>query len=437
MAKKRLCPQPKEGQLSKFIGERESWKLVQEALTVTTGSEFDVKLYKPMANRFQELLGEIIRCSEEGDPFIISYYACAPEIYVAMDLPWFTSLASAYLGAILPGHTAEVDESDTWLGKDYCTALRVSALRVLKDELPIPTAVVALIHPCDGVIGFHQMLKAKWPDVPIFALDPPYWEDDERSVDYYVGEIKRMVFFLEEHTERKLDMDRLREVVEESNKIIELWQEYSELRRAVPCPHGYGITMQTFGAAQYVWIGDPACTQWFRNLVANAEELVRAKKGKVENERIRIFWFDLTPAHLVFDLFVWLEEQWGAVIVMDMFGHCPYELIDTSSEEAMFKGLARRALYQQPMVRQARGVADNFLGDIERVVKEYKINCVVWPMHMGHKDGSAIVGLMREKCREIGVPFMSIGMDLFDPRYTTVGEIKDRFTEFFTVMELG
>jgi hypothetical protein len=58
-------------------------------------------------------------------------------------------------------------------------------------------------------------------------------------------------------------------------------------------------------------------------------------------------------------------------------------------------------------------------------------------MHMGHKDGSAIVGLMREKCREIGVPFMSIGMDLFDPRYTTVGEIKDRFTEFFTVMELG
>lgn len=138
-------------------------------MTITTGADFDVKLYAPLAKRFQELLNEIIRCSREGDPFLISYYACAPEIFVAMDLPWFTSLASAYLGAVLPGHTAEVDESDTWFGKDYCTALRVGALRVLKDQLPIPTAVVALIHPCDGTIGFHQMLKEKWPNVPIFA----------------------------------------------------------------------------------------------------------------------------------------------------------------------------------------------------------------------------------------------------------------------------
>ena len=76
---------------------------------------------------------------------------------------------------------------------------------------------------------------------------------------------------------------------------------------------------------------------------------------------------------------------------MDMFGYTPYTLIDTSTEDSMFKGLAKRALSDVPMVRQARGVADNFLSDIRRIVKDYKIDCVVWPGHMGHKDGAAAV----------------------------------------------
>jgi GTP:adenosylcobinamide-phosphate guanylyltransferase len=89
------------------------------------------------------------------------------------------------------------------------------------------------------------------------------------------------------------------------------------------------------------------------------------------------------------------------------------------------------------MIRQARGVADNFLSDIRRVIKDYKIDCVVWPGHMGHKDGSANVGMMRETCRELGVPFLHIGMDLFNKKYTSVDEIKDKFSQFFTAMGLG
>jgi len=56
---------------------------------------------------------------------------------------------------------------------------------------------------------------------------------------------------------------------------------------------------------------------------------------------------------------------------------------------------------------------------------------------MGHKDGSASVGLMRETCRELGVPFLHIGMDLYNKRYTSVDEIKDKFSQFFTAMGLG
>ncbi len=132
-----------------------------------------------------------------------------------------------------------------------------------------------------------------------------------------------------------------------------------------------------------------------------------------------------------------MEEEWGAAIVLNMFGYDPYTLIDTSSEETMFQGLAKRNLLDTPMVRQARGVAREFVDDIEQIVKDYRIDCVIWPGHMGHKDSAASIGLMREACRKIGVPFLHIGLDLFDKRYTSIDEVKDRISQFFSGMGLG
>jgi hypothetical protein len=33
-----------------------------------------------------------------------------------------------------------------------------------------------------------------------------------------------------------------------------------------------------------------------------------------------------------------------------------------------------------------------------------KIHCVVWPSHIGHKDGAASISLMREICRHLAAP---------------------------------
>ena len=45
--------------------------------------------------------------------------------------------------------------------------------------------------------------------------------------------------------------------------------------------------------------------------------------------------------------------------------------------------------------------------------------------------------MMRDTCREIGVPFLYIGLDLFDKRYTSIDEVKDKFSKFFTAIGLG
>ena len=69
--------------------------------------------------------------------------------------------------------------------------------------------------------------------------------------------------------------------------------------------------------------------------------------------------------------------------------------------------------------------------------KDYKLDCVIWPGHMGHKDGGATAGIMRDTCREIGVPLFHIRLDLFDKRYTSIEEVKDKVSQFFAAMDLG
>jgi benzoyl-CoA reductase subunit B len=133
----------------------------------------------------------------------------------------------------------------------------------------------------------------------------------------------------------------------------------------------------------------------------------------------------------------WLEQEWGAVVVMDMQGDSDYTPIDTSSEDAMWLGLARRGLFETPMMRQAVGPAECRVDEMVRVIKDYKIDVVVWPNHMGHKETAAVYGIIREICRELGVPVLDIGMDVFDNRYTTADEIKDKFTNFFRTIDLG
>ncbi|MFQ5352119.1 MAG: 2-hydroxyacyl-CoA dehydratase subunit D [Candidatus Binatia bacterium] len=385
---------------------------------------------------------EIVDCVTNNKPFIGAYYCTAPELFNAMDLPWFMIMETPFLGASAPYLLDDLQGAEELgLGTDLCTAIRLPMYYIESGLMPVPTAIVGLLSPCDGTTMLQQVLQHNraWKDVPLFSPDPPY-TSDERAINYFANELRQMASFLEEHTQRKLDLDRLREVCEESNKVYSLWQEYNELRRAVPCPHGWEIGgAQAFAISQCFVAGDPKCTAWFRQLVEVGEDRVREGKSARDGleERIRLLWFDIMPYGWIFEFMPWLEEEWGAVLVMDMFSNFPYTLIDTSSEETILHDLAKRNLMDVPMVRQARGTAENFSSDIVRIVRDYKIDCVIWPGHMGHKDGAATAGIMRETCRDIGVPFLHIGPDLFDQRYTSVDEVKNKVSQFFTAMGLG
>ena len=383
----------------------------------------------------------IIDCVEQGQPFLASQYTNPVEILTAMDVPWYFHVQQQFAAGGIGGspHTVEDLENMDGLGipSDCCTLLRLLLYYQVAGLLPIPTAYLALTEPCDGVAGLHAafMNHPDWKNVPCFAPEVPY-HDDQRAYDYYAGELKRMIEFITRHTGKTLSMDRLKEVVDETNRGYALWLEYSNLRRAVPTPHSYIMPMSGFYTLNTAGAGDPVKTQWYRDLVANAEARVRENRPEVPNQKTRVLWYDIQPMFFS-ELAPWMEQEWGAAIVMDMVSYCPYELVDTSTEDALFRGLAKRALQHGPMIHQARGLVDNVLADIRRIVTDYRIDCVIFPGHMGHKDLAASTSIARDTCRDLGVAFLNIGMDICDKRYASVDQIKDKISQFFKAMRLG
>ncbi len=429
----------KERSVSRIREEIALYEPVLELLEQEPGEMGHLQL--PIIKNLLEQHRKTVECVEDGKPFLASQFTNPVEILTAMDVHWYFHIQQLFAGSGSGGgmHIAEdLEEADKLaVPMDCCTLIRLGLYYQIAGFYPIPTAYLALTEPCDSVAGWHAafMHHPDWRDVPVFAPDPPY-HNDVRAIEYYAGEMRGMVDFVTEHTGKTLDIDRLREVVEETNKGYALWMEYNELRRSVPTPHSYIMPLSCFFQINTLGAGDPQKTLWYQDMVADAEMRVSENRPEVPNQKIRVFWYDIQPFFFG-EIVPWLEQEWGGVIAMDMVSYCPYELIDTSTEDTMFRGLAKRAFQDGPMVHQGRGLADNVVHDITRIVKDYKMDCVIFPGHMGHKDMAASSSLMREVCRELNVPFLYIGMDVADYRYTTVDEIKDKISQFFSAMGLG
>ncbi|QUN06989.1 2-hydroxyacyl-CoA dehydratase [Shewanella yunxiaonensis] len=388
----------------------------------------------PVLIKFFELIYEndckTVDCIENDKPLLSSWYGNAPEIYAAMGLHYYCVVDN------MLAHQAFTDDLEktalTDIPTDMCSLIKVGAYAVENGLAPIPSAMIAMLEPCDAQSALHEawLNSDDWAHIDTYALDPSYGSTDE-DWSYFVKELKGLIAFLEQKFNLKLDVDRLREIVEVTNQQYEALAEYMEYRRALPCPHpsfmgsklGWPIT-------QHIAAGNPGTVEVFKMLSYDAEQKVKAGIGAVPNEKIRCAWTDLIPTWAD-EYAEFLATECNANIVTDFQCLTPYEHIDTSTLDTMLTGLAKRNLSEVPMIRQARGNIDIMLQDITQMVTEFNCNCVIFSGHVGHKDQSASIGFVKELCKDLGVPLLVLTVDNFDLSYTPMEVIKQKTLTFF------
>lgn len=356
-----------------------------------------------------------------------------PEIPLAMGL---TPFMTESLGLLLPllersGAVPYVDRTENaGFPADMCSFIKTSLGQVLAEELPPPRVILTTNSPCDSAMAGYIPIEKKL-GVPVFRLDHPF-ETHERSVDYYARGLWKMIRFLEEQTGRKMDFGRLEELCEERNRASEHLLEFRELQRNRPAPLG-GLLLTLSMLGHELMPGTPEATRFCRYLRDEAKARSDRGVGAVRDERIRIVLWN-PPFLIDGDLFRWMEETYGAVVVMDMLAYRSYSVVDTSSPEAMIRSLAYDMM-KGPMARHTRGPARNYYEDLVRLVREYGADMVLVASHQGCKNALAVAGIVREIFRRQEIPLLDIQYDLVDPRITPPEEIRNQISRFMeTVM---
>ena len=285
-------------------------------------------------------LSEVLQAKAEGIPIAYTFICCGyDEIVRAMGIvPHWVENYAGICGARRDAQRFLERAGVENLSRSLCTyalcGLGFDAWREELGEMPPDASWGGQVRP-DVMLGSGQILcdpRNKWfqaaqhymPDVPVYDLGlpwPPYEDDyDYREVqDYYikyiVEQLRGLVEFLEKHTKRKMDWDKLSELIDLSDRTWNMIWEAYELRRAVPTPMGTGDAMNTMSPLNFM-MGTQQAYDFFKDLYDELQQKIAKKEGVVENEKYRLLWGGGLPAWFALNDFNYFNSK-GAVFPVE------------------------------------------------------------------------------------------------------------------------
>jgi len=374
--------------------------------------------------------GRIADAVEQGAPVNWNSFCGSPEIFHAMGIPSIMQDEVGLLLAMMPNKLNEkyIDIAHEHLVADHvCSTQKIMIGAALCGDLPPPTTIVHAGQPCDSTLVTYSAI-ASYLGVPLLTLDIPGGKD-ERVVQYVADEMERMVAFLEEHTGKKLEDEKLREAMEYSNIAHDYSLKVNELMKMVPCPIPRILATTLLDSA-----GTPEGVEIYKNIYETGRTVVETGKGYVPNQKLRAGLFSTWVAADL-TLFDWMEQEFGVILVNTMLGtETSRPIEDLSSRRKILEGLARKQI-NAPMSRECWASIDDWFNYALPTCRDFKIDVVIMTLHIGCKNMWAVQKLFRDKIAdELGIPTLIVEVDFFDERVFSSEGIRAHISDFFNTM---
>ena len=393
---------------------------------------------------------------EKGEPTAYTMTACQyDDILTAMEIvPVWTE---NYAGLSAAKRSAEkfiVKAEADGYSNVICGYVRVGigfdALRKEVGGIPenspdggmvMPDLMLGCGAACDPRFKWYQAL-GRYMQVPTFSFDVvfPRVDNDLNEVrDYYVKyqleQFRGLVEFIEFHTEKKLDPERLWEVIRISDATWYKWWEIDQLRKAVPSPmpteDHYNAMVPGFYCG-----GTQLALDFYNDLYDEVKERADNKVGVIPDEKYRLlFGGGLPPWHTmwIFNYF----ESLGAVFAMEN----AYRLFDPVEVPSHVKDpleyMAWRSFLRWTM-RYDKAVERSKSATVERLLEyidDYKIDGVV--THATKSCRATTVGQidwLRRLNKYTSIPTMQLISDIVDVRDYSEAQWKAQIEAFVEVV---
>ena len=323
---------------------------------------------------------------DQGDPFVWYNLGFSSElIYALGDVCPLPKEALGVTHNLIGDINTSLDFIDSaeaaGVPADCCSADKLAIGAMQKGLYPPPVCTVGINTPCDAQVAGTQVM-AEIAQVPFFVVDVPYYHSEE-TILHVAAQLKELIPFLEKHTGRKLDFDRLREVCELSNQMTEAIWEWLEWRKHVPLTQSSKLVAFTL-IMQILFTGTTEGVMLARALLREARE--RTERGeRFFEERVRAIWYQ-DPVWTDMQIYDWFERDLGLTVPVDVFGYYANEgLIDPSTPETMLYGLARKLVSCHPMARQFRSNIDVYVRDFMHLAEAWNADCCIFAGHIACK----------------------------------------------------
>ena len=388
--------------------------------------ESQLMYYQMLSKYFNRLLN----ARENGD-FIAAHTVFFPsELIYSMGLVPMHTETSTWMTALFTGECSDILDEGSSLGlaSEICTPHRGLAGAYSLGALPRPDVMLWSNMVCDNTAKSGELIM-ELCECPGFFIDRPF-KDSPEEVEYLKGELEDMVGFLEEHSGKKMDWDRLSETVALMDRQIELVREVNELRKNVPTPFS-AMGFLELVTLDYLFPGQPESIEYLETLLEELRDIVRKGEGAVPNERFRLMTLFIPPMYLM----TFLEKmarEYGAVSVIEpFFTYWGEGRLDPAKP---LESVARKS-YLIPEMRMYGPMDDRALNSIVKCAEEYKVDGAIYYADVGCRHSCATIKLFKDTLNEIDIPVLTLDCDVVDQTATSEEEVKEKFEQFFELLE--
>jgi benzoyl-CoA reductase/2-hydroxyglutaryl-CoA dehydratase subunit BcrC/BadD/HgdB len=296
---------------------------------------------------------------------------------------------------------------------------------------PFPDFVACSSSPCDPAPKV-QAMTASCVGIPSFELDRPYRIFTPQGMDYFFGEHRALVRFLEEQTGREMDYDYLNEVTQLSFRATQVYREINELRGRVPCPlpaEASFAPMAVYGA----WAGTQICVDFLEQLRDELQDRVDRGIGAVPDERFRCTCATSLPL-LDFGVMAQAEKRYGVVSVLDHLQWWRDDadwLIDRHDPVA---SLAYKAQFGPSDA--VHGAAPDYVEQIRQAAVKCRADGVIHFNNPGCRHAAGACRALKDSIeRSVDLPWVSIDCDMLARSPASSDEVMAQLGVFFESVE--
>lgn len=384
-------------------------------------------------------IARIREAHDEGKKIVLTSFNQTPEIFYALDcVPASAEILTSFASILLDGYEVYLDWSEEeGLLDTMCTAQRGVNGAILRGLGPKPDFCCTFAPgSCDQNSKQFEFMAHRL-DIPYLTADAPT-HHDERSLEYYRKEFRDLISQIEEITGNKLDPDKLKKVVKESEKCREYYQEITDLSKAHPNPVP-NIAWPFYHGMKFSSCGTEEGTNLAKSILDCSKKRYKQGIGAKPEEKIRQAWIYTGFYFPSMELWFWLERN-GMSYVTDVLSFFHAEVpMDTSNTDSMIDGLARRN-FNYPMTRQQSGPMDapgSWLEDYLWIINGWDVDAGIFSGHLACKNAwGAVRPLTKAIRKETGVPTLELEGDSWDRRITPLSTIQENIEEFNETMGL-